>query len=164
MMKASVGDRIMIVPNRMDVPARDGRILEVRSGDGSPPYLVEWSDNGHKGLVFPGMDAQIQHFEGSAPAHTATRPDDPGTVRTWKIDLHLYEVGEETTAHAVLVGDVPAIETTGSARRSPTVTDVPRIGDEVAAARALHRLADRMLASAKGDIAAAQGKSVLVHR
>ena len=163
-MKASVGDRIVIVPSQLDVPARDGRILEVRSGDGSPPYLVEWSDNGHKGLVFPGPDAQIQHFEGSAPARTAARPDDPGTIRTWKIDLHLYEVGEETTAHAVLIADVPAIETIGSAHRSPTDTDVPRIGDEVAAARALHRLADRMLAAAETDIAAAEGRPLAGHR
>jgi Domain of unknown function (DUF1918) len=36
---------------------------EVRHADGSPPYVVRWSDTGHEGLVFPGPDAFIQHLE-----------------------------------------------------------------------------------------------------
>ncbi len=62
-MKASVGDRLVISSNRVDVPPRDGRIVEVHSPDGGPPYLVEWSDDGHQGLVFPGPDAHIEHIE-----------------------------------------------------------------------------------------------------
>lgn len=159
-MKASVGDRLVVVPTQMDQPTRDARILEVRGPDGTPPYLVEWADNGHHGLVFPGSDARVQHFgdEGSAAPAEA-----PGRVRTWKIELHVYEVDDETTAHAVLVGDAPQIESTGTARRDPRHLDVPLIGDEVAVARALYRLADRILATAAEDISGTVGKVPHIH-
>ena len=40
--------------------------VEVRTVDGSPPYLVRW-DDGHVGLYFPGPDAHVDHL------HMATR-------------------------------------------------------------------------------------------
>jgi hypothetical protein len=39
--------------------ARRGLIKEVHSGDGSPPYLVRWSDSDQECLTFPGPDAHI---------------------------------------------------------------------------------------------------------
>ena len=65
-MNASVGDRIIIESRREGEPVRDGKILEVRTEDGTPPYEVEWSDNGHISLFFPGPDARLQHFEHKA--------------------------------------------------------------------------------------------------
>ena len=62
-MFATVGDRLVIRGTHVDDPDRDGEILEVRHEDGSPPYVVRWSDNGHEALVFPGPDAHVQHFE-----------------------------------------------------------------------------------------------------
>lgn len=62
-MKASPGDRIVIKGRRHGDPDRDGEITEVRGADGAPPYVVRWGDDGHVGLVFPGSDAVIQHFE-----------------------------------------------------------------------------------------------------
>jgi hypothetical protein len=141
-MKAAVGDRLVVVRSRLDQPTRDGKILEVRGDDGSPPYLVEWSDNGHRGLVFPGPDAHVQHFGEPGPEPAAA------TVRTWRIDLQLFELGGETDARAVLVSDIPPVEATGKAQRNPADPDIPWVGDEIAAARALHRLADRMLQTA----------------
>jgi hypothetical protein len=38
----------------------------VRGSDGRPPYLVRWSDDGHVGLIFPGPDAAVEHFERAA--------------------------------------------------------------------------------------------------
>lgn len=61
-MKASVGDRLVINATHVDGPVRDGEVLEVRGPNGSPPYLVRWSD-GHEGLVFPGPDATVHHQE-----------------------------------------------------------------------------------------------------
>jgi hypothetical protein len=157
-MKASVGDRIVVIPSREGQPPRDGRILEVRNEDGSPPYLIEWSDNGHKALCYPGGDAHIQHFgEPDEPA------PDPGTRRTWHVELDLFEVGRETTARAVLVGSAPAVEAVGRAQRNPHDPDVPVVGDEVAAARALRRLADRLLGEAANDIATREGHLVRLH-
>ncbi|MBB3043792.1 DUF1918 domain-containing protein [Nocardioides soli] len=62
-MFARVGDRLMVRSTHVGGPIRDGEILEVRHGDGSPPYLVRWSDTGHEALVFPGPDAEVQHFD-----------------------------------------------------------------------------------------------------
>lgn len=61
-MQAAAGDRIIIRGHRVGEPDRDGRILEVRGADGSPPYLVQWEEDGHEGLLFPGSDAVIHHF------------------------------------------------------------------------------------------------------
>lgn len=62
-MFAKTGDRLVIHGHHVGEPERDAEILEVRHDDGSPPYVVRWSDTGHEGLVFPGPDAYVQHFE-----------------------------------------------------------------------------------------------------
>ena len=62
-MQAKVGDRLVVKGHHMGEPDRDGEILEVHGEDGSPPYSVQWSDDGHAGLVFPGPDATIDHLE-----------------------------------------------------------------------------------------------------
>lgn len=62
-MYAEAGDRLIVKSTYEGSPGRDGEILEVRHADGSPPYLVRWSDNGHESLIFPGPDAHVQHFE-----------------------------------------------------------------------------------------------------
>ena len=69
---ATVGDRLVAPCARAGGPARDAEILEVRHPDGSPPYLVRWSDTGHEALVFPGPDAHVQHFEHSTGASAAS--------------------------------------------------------------------------------------------
>ncbi|HLZ38636.1 MAG TPA: DUF1918 domain-containing protein [Mycobacteriales bacterium] len=60
-MWASVGDRLVVKGHHQGEPDRDAEILEVRGGDGAPPFLVQWSDDGHVGLVFPGPDAVVDH-------------------------------------------------------------------------------------------------------
>jgi hypothetical protein len=62
-MHAQVGDRIVIRSTHVDGPVRDGEIIEVQHEDGSPPYRIRWSDNGHESLLFPGPDAQVQHHD-----------------------------------------------------------------------------------------------------
>lgn len=62
-MNATCGDRLVVRRRERGAPNRDGEILEVHGEDGAPPYLVRWSDNDRVSLVFPGSDAQIEHFE-----------------------------------------------------------------------------------------------------
>ena len=62
-MFAKAGDRILVHSRHVDGPVRDGEIIEVQHADGSPPYVVRWSDTGHETLIFPGPDAEVQHFE-----------------------------------------------------------------------------------------------------
>ncbi|MGH8867506.1 MAG: DUF1918 domain-containing protein [Actinomycetes bacterium] len=61
-MKASPGDRIIVHGRTLDDPSRDGRVLDVQGPDGSPPYWVEWSEDGHVSLFFPGPDADVKHY------------------------------------------------------------------------------------------------------
>jgi hypothetical protein len=76
-------------------------------------------------------------------------------IKTWHVELFLDEDGDRTVARAVLhTGLSSHLEGSGVTRRAPDDTDVPEIGDEVAAARALHELADELLRTAAGDIAA----------
>jgi hypothetical protein len=67
-MRAKVGDRLVIHGHRVGEPERDARILEVRGEHGEPPYLVEWSDDGHVSLMFPGSDAVVV-----SPRHKSAR-------------------------------------------------------------------------------------------
>lgn len=139
-MKAAVGDRIVIASTVVDQVPRDGRVVEVRHPDGSPPYLVEWSDTGDVSLVFPGPDAHIDHHEhpeGTAPA---------GQVRkSWTVTVTITEEGDRTTATAVLSAEGAAVDGVGLARRNPKDVAAPAVGDEVAVSRALRHLADRLL-------------------
>lgn len=57
-MHAKVGDRLVVESGKVDVPRREGDVVEVRGPGGTPPYLVRWSD-GHEGLTFPGPDAHV---------------------------------------------------------------------------------------------------------
>jgi hypothetical protein len=62
-MQASVGDLLVVRGAHVDEPGQDGKIIEIKHPDGTPPYVVRWSDNGHESLVFPGPDAYVQHVE-----------------------------------------------------------------------------------------------------
>ncbi len=59
-MNANVGDRIIVRGHQVGEANREGVIAEVRGADGTPPYVVRWSD-GHEALFFPGSDATIEH-------------------------------------------------------------------------------------------------------
>lgn len=58
-MRAQIGDRLVVEGKTVDVPRRDGEVIEVHGEDGGPPYLVRWAD-GHEGLTFPGPDAHVE--------------------------------------------------------------------------------------------------------
>lgn len=61
--RAQPGDRLVIRRRRLGGREPDGEILEVLGEDGSPPFVVRWSDDGHVSTLFPGPDAFIEHFE-----------------------------------------------------------------------------------------------------
>jgi hypothetical protein len=67
-MYAHKGDRIVVRNQHVDGPVRDGEIVAVEHEDGSPPYRVRWSDNGHESLFFPGPDSYIDHGDVPAPS------------------------------------------------------------------------------------------------
>lgn len=158
-MKARVGDRLVLASSVVDGTVRDGRVVELRHEDGSPPYLVEWLDTGERTLVFPGPDAHVEAAVGD-PADAAP----PAAVTTWRVQVTLLHEGPSTTAQAVLVAGTPDhLGAVGTARRNPDDGVVPVIGDEVAVARALRHLADRLIDTAEEQIEDSTGRPARVH-
>ena len=77
------------------------------------------------------------------------------TVKTWTISLTLDEEGDDTRADATLsLENKLEVRGCGASRRNPRDESEPRIGDELAAARALSDLAHQLLAAAASDIEA----------
>jgi len=58
-MHANVGDHLMVEGRTVGEGRREGEVVEVRGHDGTPPYVVRWTD-GHEGLVYPGPDAHVE--------------------------------------------------------------------------------------------------------
>lgn len=58
-MHAKVGDWLVVEGRSVGGTVRHGLIEEVHGGNGSPPYLVHWTDTGHRALTFPGPDAHV---------------------------------------------------------------------------------------------------------
>ena len=159
-MKAAVGDRIVVVASCLGGPVREGRIVELRHEDGSPPYLVEWTDTGARGLYFPGPDGHLVHREAVVDVTSPASLDSgevpkvsTSHVTTWNVTVHVFEHGDDTSARAVLhAGASTDLEGRGEARRNPVDRPVPEIGDEVAVARALRELSDALMTAAQQDM------------
>lgn len=74
-------------------------------------------------------------------------------MKTWIVEISLAERDGRTHADAVLhSGAAEELRGVGQARLHPGEPDVPEIGDEIAASRALSELAHRLLDAAAGDI------------
>jgi hypothetical protein len=81
----------------------------------------------------------------------------------WRLEITFTEDERATRADAVLeVGD-HRHHGWGRARRNPSDPDIPIIGEEVAAARALIRLAHQLLGAAEQDIEEIEQHPVHIH-
>jgi hypothetical protein len=77
------------------------------------------------------------------------------TEDRWSVEVYLDEEDGETHAEARLVArDTEKVRGQGRARCNPADWDVPEIGAELAASRALSDLAHRLLDLAAADIEA----------
>lgn len=71
----------------------------------------------------------------------------------WKVRLHLFEDDHGTTkAQVVLDTGTTELTGRGAAHCNPADTDVPEIGDELAAGRAMEDLAHQLLNIAANDV------------
>jgi hypothetical protein len=71
----------------------------------------------------------------------------------WMIEVRLEEDGLTTVALARLRGS--SLEVRGNARRNPLDPDVPLVGEDIAAARALSQLSHVLLQEAASELEAA---------
>jgi Rv2632c-like len=87
------------------------------------------------------------------------------TMKRWTVDLFIDENDGHTYAEARLhsSADKPIIGV-GRAALNPADRDVPEIGDELAAARALNDLGHRLLVAAAADISALTAEDVHLSR
>lgn len=81
----------------------------------------------------------------------------------WRFEVTFTEDDRTTRADAVLDVEDRNHHGWGQAHRNPTDSDVPVIGEEVAAARALIRLAHQLLGAAENDIEAIEQHPVHIH-
>jgi len=73
--------------------------------------------------------------------------------KTWTVRIDIGEHGSTTRATAHLqTADRTSLTGTGAAHLNPADPNVPEIGDELAAARALSQLAHALLDAAAEDI------------
>ncbi|MGY1607781.1 MULTISPECIES: DUF1876 domain-containing protein [unclassified Geodermatophilus] len=80
-------------------------------------------------------------------------------TKTWTVRIDIGEHDGRTQAVAHLqTRDTERLVGVGSARLAPADRDVPEIGDEIAAARALAELAHRLLQTATEDVEQATGE------
>ena len=74
-------------------------------------------------------------------------------TKRWSVTIDIEEHDGRTRAHARLhTRDTDRLVGVGGARLNPTDRDIPEIGDELAAARALSDLAHRLLDAAGTDL------------
>ena len=85
------------------------------------------------------------------------------TSKVWSIEVSLTEDPESTRADAVLTVGDRKFAGNGHARRNPVDPEVPRIGEELATARALSELSHRLLHAAVSAIESFEGHPVKVH-
>ena len=81
----------------------------------------------------------------------------------WTIDLAFTEDETHTRADALLRAGAALYHGWGRARRNPDDPDRPKIGEEIAAARALENLVVQLRGAAEHDIEDFEGHAVHVH-
>lgn len=82
-------------------------------------------------------------------------------TKTWTVRIDIGEHEGRTRAVAHLsTRDARGVAGVGSARLNPADRDVPEIGDEIAAARALSDLGHRLLQLATEDLEQVSGEDV----
>ncbi|MFC5905693.1 DUF1876 domain-containing protein [Streptacidiphilus monticola] len=75
------------------------------------------------------------------------------TLVGWHIEMEFREEGAKTAAVALVrLPDGTELRSQGYTSKHPNDPDLPRVGEELAAARALNDLAGQLLAKARGEL------------
>jgi hypothetical protein len=146
-MEAQVGDRLIVHGRKVGEATHEGEVVEVLSGVASR-YRVRWSD-GHESVLCPGSDVTVE------------RTGEPSRrSRAVTVDLRLEEDRNRCEAVASLSTPAGTFTGTGLATRNPTDPVVPLIGEELAIARSLHALAERLEEAAGTAIDAREDREI----
>lgn len=86
-------------------------------------------------------------------------------TKQWSITVDIDEEDDTTLASVSLRTPMgQAVTGVGRAQRNPLDPSVPEIGDELAVARALRNLAERLLHTTEKDISGTTGEPAHLHR
>ena len=66
MVKADVGDELVVKGRHVSDADRAGVVIEVHGENGAPPYRVRWKD-GHESTFFPSADTLVTHHPAKQP-------------------------------------------------------------------------------------------------
>lgn len=91
------------------------------------------------------------------------------TTTTWAVEVQLFEGDDDTSARATLISGQGAdrrrtVTGSGRAHRRESDVAVAEIGAEIATARALRDLSDKLLEVASDDISAVEHRAVHLTR
>jgi hypothetical protein len=91
------------------------------------------------------------------------------TTTTWSVDIQIFEGDDATSAKATLISGQGSdrrrtVSGSGRAHRNEGDAPVAEIGAEIATARALRDLADKLLGVASEDISAVEAREVHLTR
>ena len=115
------------------------------------------------GLYGAGQDLLPDAFSGNlrgmGPGYAELESEVPFMeAKQWTVQIYITEEGDDTSARALLTTkDDTHLTGIGHARRNPADQSVPEIGDELAVARALADLAERLRTVTAEDIAQVTG-------
>jgi hypothetical protein len=83
--------------------------------------------------------------------------------RVWTVEIVFTEDADRTRADAHLRAGPRLLHGWGRARRNPADPDIPAVGEELAAARALSDLTSQLVHQAAESIEAFEGHPVRLH-
>ncbi|NKQ51805.1 DUF1918 domain-containing protein [Amycolatopsis sp. K13G38] len=87
-MRARVGDWIVVKSRTVGAAEQRGRVMEVASPEGAPPYVVRWVHDDHVSIFFPGADAQVLTPEEVAAADERQRTRFQAVQREISLTAH----------------------------------------------------------------------------
>lgn len=134
---ARLGDVIIVESRHVGGSRRTAEVVDVL---GRGRFRVRWSD-GRETIFAPGPDAIVEHRAVTGPMEHHTR-----------LDLAVHEDDEHCHAEVTLVTPTLRMVGHGESRRHPDDPRVPMIGEELAIARALTALADKLQLAARAAI------------
>ncbi|MFC8919357.1 DUF1918 domain-containing protein [Streptomyces sp. NPDC047821] len=62
-MHATVGDTLLVHGRVVGQHDRTAEVIEVLGPDGTPPFRVRFTDDGHEAVMSPGPDSVVRHKE-----------------------------------------------------------------------------------------------------
>lgn len=164
-MTAQIGDEIVVDGHHVGQKPRRGRITDVVAHRTLTRYRVRW-ETGLETIYFPDSDCTVVPRDKSSldPAKPAEIDLRPMTKRRIAKAVASFEE-DETHTEARITLHFRDYELTGFglAHRNPHDPNMPAVGEELAAARALSDLAHQLLDLATYQIEKHEGHTVDVH-